>query len=123
MRISDWSSDVCSSDLVLFVALSSERQDFHTLADVSGRSTGRAVDEAPRAGERGEHRTVLDRRRERAAVAQLGPQIIRARAVGGQVFAAGRGDRKSAASGKRVSVRVVIGGRRIIKKKKRHRVG
>src|SRR3546814_12163457 len=76
---------------VLFVALSSERQDFHTLADVSGRSTGRAVDEAPRAGERGEHRTVLDRLRERAAVAQLGPQIIRSRAVGGQVFAPGRG--------------------------------
>src|SRR3546814_20935808 len=77
---------------LLCVALASERQDVHTLADVSGRSTGRAVDESPRAGERGEQRTVLDRRRERAAVAQLGPQIIRARAVGGQVFAEGRGD-------------------------------
>src|SRR3546814_6183574 len=78
MRISDWSSDVCSSDLGrrLFAALVARRQ-------------------APRLR--------LDRGRQRPALGALDGWR--------------RGDRKSVVSGKSVSVRVDLGGRRIIKKK------
>src|SRR3546814_17146636 len=60
---------------VLFVALSSERQDFHPLALLSGRSTGRAVVEEPRPVERREQRTVRDRRRDPAPLSPPGPPI------------------------------------------------
>src|SRR3546814_18392799 len=72
MRISDWSSDVCSSDLL------------------QGAGGARAADAS----------AAFDRR-----------ALAHARADR-------RGDRKSVVLGKRVSVRVDRGGRRIIKKKK-----
>src|SRR3546814_10937129 len=74
MRISDWSSDVCSSDLGRAAR-----------PTAPGRARGRPGRRARRAG----------RRRPRAC----------------------RADRKSVVKGKSVSVRVDLGGRRIIKKK------
>src|SRR3546814_15043518 len=79
MRISDWSSDVCSSDLV-----------------------------------RGE--AVADRA---VAVADdaIAPEMRLARGdLGGRAELRRRVDRKSVVEGKSVSVRVDLGGRRIIKK-------
>src|SRR3546814_15291387 len=91
MRISDWSSDVCSSDLGL--------KGF----DVA---TGAALAEGlAGAGEEGE---VAD---EEGAESGVGGQL-------GEVLGEpGAGDRKSVVSGKSVSGRVDLGGRRIINKK------
>src|SRR3546814_19240152 len=93
MRISDWSSDVCSSDL---------HGDSLSPLDAVGR---------------------LGRRR--SAVARDVPAPSVATPCGGNATMAGvRGptarpvDRKSVVSGKSVSVRVDLGGRRIIKNKK-----
>src|SRR3546814_17642677 len=81
MRISDWSSDVCSSDLVAHAGVAhgaaQHRAAFRILGDL-------AVDHV----ELADHRL------------QLGAR-----------------DRKSVVEGKSVSVRVDLGGRRIIKKK------
>src|SRR3546814_17949384 len=99
MRISDWSSDVCSSDLISSV-------EARVGKGVSGPSGARRM-----------------------------PCLCQIRPCGGQddwitnpAMAQGAhcldprrehgGDRKSVVSGKRVSVRVDLGGRRIIKKKK-----
>src|SRR3546814_18147290 len=78
MRISDWSSDVCSSDL----------------ADGGRQPRG----EQPRTGA------------QRAADA-----------AGPDHFGRGARDRKSVVAGKSVSVRVDLGGRRILKKKQNTR--
>src|SRR3546814_14371411 len=79
MRISDWSSDVCSSDL----------------GSTPPRArSGRGAARSPR------QPTPRGRRAPPAPAARDG------------------GDRKSVGQGKRVSVRVYLGGRRIIKKKK-----
>src|SRR3546814_15998077 len=77
MRISDWSSDVCSSDL---------------RARELTRGIGRDMFE---------HR----------AVAQVDVPVV------GAADRQAVGDRKSVVSGKSVSVRVDLGGRRIIQKK------
>src|SRR3546814_13767465 len=100
MRISDWSSDVCSSDLAR--QRGTEPALFHRRRVVAIRATG--GDAAPRSGRAEDHlprvrtgiagRRTRDRRRSAAL------------------------DRKSVVSGKSVSVRVDLGGRRIIKKKK-----
>src|SRR3546814_19310063 len=81
MRISDWSSDVCSSDLPVPVP-----------ADLS--------------------RLVL---LERATLSQ--PAVIAGQLCVLCLVARGLPDRKSVVWGKSVSVRVDLGGRRIIKKK------
>src|SRR3546814_6345818 len=96
LRIVDWSSDVCSSEL-------GPRRDrpnppglpLHGGAAHDGRGAGVAIHD-PRPL-RGSH----------ARVHGLG-----------SAAAAHHGERKSAVSGKSVSVRVALGGRRIIKKKK-----
>src|SRR3546814_7402540 len=98
-RISDWSSDVCSSDL-------------------TGGGEGRGRAAALAAGNRREdagapaahpaRRAAVHRPDQRAAAAVA--QRARARRHRCQ-------DRKSVVSGKSVSVRVALGGRRIIKKK------
>src|SRR3546814_15863586 len=97
MRISDWSSDVCSSDLA--VAGPRERD----LLDVSGDRGGVA-------GLVG-HRDVADAggpadRVERARAGELS-----------QYPGLAPQDRKSVVQGKSVSVRVDLGGRRILTKK------
>src|SRR3546814_13323256 len=98
MRISDWSSDVCSSDLVKAAAAADrslaqarpageeEKDDQHREKELDRRRRGRRdeiVDDRCRRGSR--HRLF--------------------------------GGRKSGVEGKSVSVRVDLGGRRIIKKK------
>src|SRR3546814_19070833 len=90
LRISDWSSDVCSSDL----DRRSDRIDRGRMAGASGRNGRRAVsrhaDEPARA------------------------------ATSGNLFRhdPASPERKSVVSGKSVSVRLDLGGRRIIKNKK-----
>src|SRR3546814_20838016 len=96
MRISDWSSDVCSSDLL----------------DVEVVDPGQVAHVA------GQHHValVLDRPRLRAvAHAQVAFAHVGAERHEQE-------DRKSVAEGKSVSVRVDIGGRRIIKKKKKNNI-
>src|SRR3546814_16170612 len=97
MRISDWSSDVCSSDL--------QPQGFP--------QRGREI-RPPHAGEQRWPQPVLDQLREN-------PRSHRKADVQpGRGSAAG--DRKSVVKGKSVSVRVDLGGRRIIKKKKEQKI-
>src|SRR3546814_13160599 len=100
MRISDWSSDVCSSDLVLGVAYRSQVQQ-HAEAEPRARHRRLAVVDVP-------HRVL----QAPLVLAVVGLQV---REV---VVDRARKDRKSVVSGKSVSVRVDLGGRRILKKKK-----
>src|SRR3546814_18224584 len=95
MRISDWSSDVCSSDLSSYSATSRvttlpEPIIAHVPMVTPGRMVLFAPSEAPRRTRMGE--------------------TSQSASVSGE-------DRKSVVSGKSVSVRVDLGGRRIIKKK------
>src|SRR3546814_10994728 len=123
MRISDWSSDVCSSDLELHpVAGIGERRIEQPLrgagdrggAHERGEMQTRGIpvdadflraDDGQRTGRR---RLALSAREQdragRGRFARLREQIA-------------RGDRKSVVWGKSVSVRVDLGGRRSIKKK------
>src|SRR3546814_20174339 len=86
MRISDWSSDVCSSDLLGVLGDDRVGMARAVACDMVERGLG-AVD---------------DRRRQHRR----------------EIF----GDRKSVVSGKSVSVRVDLGGRRFIKKKKTNKI-
>src|SRR3546814_11930237 len=86
MRISDWSSDVCSSDLIR------AGPDWSGAALLRTASTERAP----------VLMTVSQRRRPEGSCNMTGRST----------------DRKSVVEGKSVSVRVDLGGRRIIKKKK-----
>src|SRR3546814_16844034 len=106
MRISDWSSDVCSSDL----------------------RRCRAGGHPPRCHRSRCRWPARLPNRDRAAPIRNRPFVARAgndETVGLALFAhqgvrsAQPGDRKSVVSGKRVSVRVDLGGRRVIKKKKK----
>src|SRR3546814_12477479 len=107
MRISDWSSDVCSSDLADLPgradALSGLAAGLHILRD---RAAGGDRHRAPRpAHAQGvEIQPGADRRADRPP--------------GRGVPGSAAGDRKSGVEGKRVSVCVDLGGSRIIKKKK-----
>src|SRR3546814_18028343 len=83
MRISDWSSDVCSSDLLLEYHLRASRAG----PPVAPRPGGGDYEDAPPGSLGALHE---------------GPALA---------------DRKSVVSGKSVSVRVDLGGRRIIQKK------
>src|SRR3546814_17821289 len=98
MRISDWSSDVCSSDL--------EAHRIGQLADQFVELGG-----ADRVEPRG--RLVEEEQRgvERERACESGALDHPARQLGRKL------DRQSVVSGKSVSVRVDLGGRRIIKKK------
>src|SRR3546814_11066272 len=108
MRISDWSSDVCSSDLrrpdhrylgvrVVLVRAGSNRSD--PRLSLPGRSTpGRLPCRSVAAP---------TNRGTRSRISDAGGERGR------------RSDRKSGGEGKRVSVRVDLGGGRTIKKKKK----
>src|SRR3546814_11089613 len=95
MRISDWSSDVCSSDLV-HIAF-----DHEHAAGLAGSGRG-AIEIVERA----------------ALVEQRGFGRIQIFGLAVADDAAAERDRKSYGQGPSVSVRVDIGGRRSIKKKK-----
>src|SRR3546814_12404867 len=100
-RISEWSSDVCSTDLAREHRLTGVRlrDVVDQLHHVDGLADAGAAEQADLAalGERAQQIDDLD-----AGFQQLG-----------------RPDRKSVVSGKSVSVRVDLGGRRIINKKNR----
>src|SRR3546814_15870377 len=127
MRISDWSSDVCSSDLR--APMPADRGQ--------GRDYARAVERASRSAEavlqaRASGAPVLEHQRQAlqratqaleqirpgasrglSAAMQRDPALLREAAAG----RSGQG-RKDVVEGKSVSVRVYIGGRRILQKKK-----
>src|SRR3546814_20761555 len=87
MRISDWSSDVCSSDLII---LASNPSPLQGMAALSSRTNSTSL-------------SILN--------GGTTPAIMK-KTPAGQLL-----DRKSVVSGKSVSVRVDLGGLRIIKKK------
>src|SRR3546814_14385402 len=109
MRISDWSSDVCSSDLARF-------KDRHRRAAA--------------------RRIPVDDRRQlvvRVDASERGGQLVAVEDVVGQdmigradlleqdrALMPVRGDRKCVVSGKSVSVRVALGGGRILNNKKKN---
>src|SRR3546814_16928227 len=103
MRISDWSSDVCSSDLFLYpVHPNPNVKDvaYEFLARLPNFTLCEPLDYAP------------------FIAAMKRAYLILTDSGGVQEEAPALGDRKSVVSGKSVSVRVDLGGRRIIKKKK-----
>src|SRR3546814_15933811 len=121
MRISDWSSDVCSSDLRVRIAVQ---------VGVTGKGTGAiGVAGNTRAREAtrldvGFTETDFDFRTETAEVITDGSFDIIASAMIERSGIVERAnievqalERKSVAAGKRVSVRVELGGLRFIKKK------
>src|SRR3546814_11434292 len=99
MRISDWSSDVCSSDL------GGDQRAARRPLDRDGRDRAgvRAVQPAALRGEAGCSEDCVS---------------LKARTGSPSSSTASR-DRKSVVKGKSVSVRVNLGGRRVIKKKKK----
>src|SRR3546814_11421401 len=106
MRISDWSSDVCSSDLCMTESKAGTVElEARSLTEARPSAAMPVVESVrPIIWER-THLRLLDQR--------LLPAEVR--------YLDCRGDRKSVGEGKSVSVRVDLGGRRIIKKKKRTR--
>src|SRR3546814_17187990 len=101
MRISDWSSDVCSSDLLasLPAAVRQAVQDFYRANE---DWLARVLEQGAREGSLrvpGDLRTAA-----RSTFAALPGSLV---------------DRKSVVSGKSVSVRVDLGGSRNIKKKRK----
>src|SRR3546814_18742753 len=136
MRISDWSSDVCSSDLRLVHRLARILQRrigvTHGGGTIDaqaglGRADDDAVDQRQISAATQQHgRSVITRVRtldmgEVSHLQILARQRILARVAGGRrTVGVGfeEGDRKRVVEGKSVSVRVDLGGRRIIKKKK-----
>src|SRR3546814_11178726 len=113
MRISDWSSDVCSSDLQLradlvFVVIVNRDQ---CVADAEvGQQIGGGAGVLG-ADRRHTLQDVLRARRQIAKIADRRGDHVQV--PGGNL------DRKSVVQGKSVSVRVDLGGRGIIKKKKK----
>src|SRR3546814_19721868 len=93
MRISDWSSDVCSSDLLDDPVMKTDQHVASFAAQIEG--CGRAA---------GQHCQRSDQQSDHG--------------VSSGFMNARNRDRKSVVEGKSVSVRVDLGGRRIIKKKK-----
>src|SRR3546814_15422427 len=148
MRISDWSSDVCSSDLRDPVATLDgdvrRLEEFDTqmprdrlqALGVSGGGQmiaviAAAVDLAVGVGE--EQPSAERRARGQREIVEPGDEAVMARpdpmreeidavdrrAMGAKAVEEGRPGRKSGGSGKRVTVGLEHGGRRIIKKKKK----
>src|SRR3546814_17919940 len=131
MRISDWSSDVCSSDLIHFLprpadavlARGAVGGAFVAGVAASAVAAAKHDDALARPGEIGKHSLLVvgqDLRADR----HLDPQILASRAGAVRSSAAIAslrtvllGARKSVVQGKRVSVRVDLGGRRIINTK------
>src|SRR3546814_11953335 len=104
MRISDWSSDVCSSDLIGIAVLGKDQchlgQCLECIFDVE-LHRGRLVDRG------GWNTKVGDRD---VLLVELRHELLSKRTE--------QQDRQSVVSGKSVSVRVDLGGRRLIKKNK-----
>src|SRR3546814_19733190 len=105
MRISDWSSDVCSSDLLMMDAFLTCR----LVVDTGMNTLGWSLEQAREYMR--EHSFMSER--------EIESETLRySCGIPGQSLAYKLGDRQSVVQGKSVSVRVDLGGRRIIKKKK-----
>src|SRR3546814_15804038 len=113
MRISDWSSDVCSSDLG-GARWRKSRSTLRQPISTRSRTRARTCPLRRKPGDSNEGSYSCGRIRHPHKRGKLGPPE-----------AAGRNrrtaDRKSVVRGKRVSVRVDVGGRRNNKKKKTER--
>src|SRR3546814_12204693 len=115
LRISDWSSDVCSSDLCSSAPAGSTVQGvprvtaaaFAVQAPAGARFHGVA-------GRRLEVQPGVVGKPRRQRVQHRGPQVVAERRVDEK-------DRKSGGWGKRESGRVDLSGRRILKKQKREK--
>src|SRR3546814_20450448 len=134
MRISDWSSDVCSSDLQAYATRSADRSCRDVLQHIADaangveRASGAGLVQLPaQAGYRrfhgiGRHRLieiverVLDHFTTDDGPRAPQQQFQQVRFPARQLDSA---DRKSVVSGKSVSVRVDLGVRRCIKNKKK----
>src|SRR3546814_11410699 len=114
MRISDWSSDVCSSDLVRSPGHGARNEDPDDADDGRRQRHGPVPDAG--AGRQG-------RCRGRACQGRRPMHLVEEGGRGRQDRRRGHlhaeRDRKSVVQGKSVSARVDRGGRRIIKKKKK----
>src|SRR3546814_11176416 len=113
MRISDWSSDVCSSDLFAGRERLVDEQDSRVRTMISHLSTGLAEVEAQVAalGDAG----VVQTEQLGVSVSQLKEAL---NSISQPLSDSDTGtDRKSVVKGKSVSVRVDLGGRRVINKK------
>src|SRR3546814_12319599 len=134
MRISDWSSDVCSSDLAHLVVMGLPGRHIMPFQPCSCRQllgkgglarTGAAQHECHMPG--AAHRfagkmvgTAIDARRAATAAAiSVKARTIRSVMRRPPWFIMDRADRKSVVEGKSGSVRVDLGGRRIIKQQKK----
>src|SRR3546814_12292880 len=129
MRISDWSSDVCSSDLrsgscrlALAGGQSRDLQEIgeHRVAVLGRDAFGMELDAVDRQLGVAEthHRAVVARRVDHEPLGNVDHlEAVVARRLNGR--GEPRVDRKGVVSGKRVSVRVDLGGRRYIQKKKK----
>src|SRR3546814_17780653 len=108
MRISDWSSDVCSSDL----PRRRRRTPMRVMVFV------KATEDSERGLPPAAEMTELFE-----AMGKFNEELVNAGVMidgdGLKPSSAGKRDRKSGVEGKSVSVRVDRGGRRILKKKKR----
>src|SRR3546814_14187502 len=106
MRISDWSSDVCSSDLVMF--------DFLQAGEAEPEDVDTSYQDALSKLEDIEFKNMLS-----AEEDQLSAVVQITAGAGGTESCDWAGiDRKSVVSGKSGSVWVGVGGRRTMKKKK-----
>src|SRR3546814_11941224 len=101
MRISDWSSDVCSSDLAVS---SSQARAWRCASAISSRDIS------------------LDRSARHCWPSTLPPSAARLNHLCAWIRSTSTPpeDRKSVVQGKGVSVRVDLGGRRMLKKKNNH---
>src|SRR3546814_12253707 len=107
VRISDWSADVCSSDLS-FGQRGGQRTAHRVEDQRVGERMQHATAERAEAGE-GFQRVAGNGQHDRAAGAQGEPGLLH------------EIDRKSVVEGKGVAGRLVVGGRRIIKTKHKHK--
>src|SRR3546814_20485842 len=112
MRISDWSSDVCSSDLLsaASAAARSERATRPECRPCCGADIAASAGFRRCRASRRKSTAVRDAVHEGRAAPVLAPRTCGYKT---------RGDRNGVGEGKSVSVRVVLGGRRSLKKKKK----
>src|SRR3546814_18699309 len=112
MRISDWSSDVCSSDL--FAPKADQAFEVGPIAEaayVSGQARGGRTKAAQQAHYPRKGRFALQQSASDEGVGERHELLARAMSQGQE--------RNSTVEGKGVSVRVILGSRRIIQKKKK----
>src|SRR3546814_11103611 len=117
MRISDWSSDVCSSDLFGAAVRDAQARRRQWLI-----AQGFAVETNGAVRYRSDMLPALQRRELLRNAGQLSDELgmgFVETCPGEQIEGVLRRDRKSVESGKRVLVRVELVGRRIIKNKKK----